>query len=236
MSGRGSCRSPPSCSCPAPVSRPTSRCPTAEDVSLSSLVESETRRIEADLGRSARGRLQALRRMSHRWETGGATPYLVWRNDARDFVRQLDGLDELQWIGPDYRVQWSEGVRRSGWTEEARHPHQCQVRRARIAASVATRYAARHRAARSGPERISLPRLHPVAAQRRVRRLPRRDCSRAAASSAARSTATAGNSFAFTVKYAGVTYFDNGRVAATNTGLGARGRLQRASTSAGRSA
>jgi PAS domain S-box-containing protein len=42
---------------------------------------------------------------------------VVWRNDARDLVRQVEGLQQLQWVGPDYHLHWSEGARRRGWVE-----------------------------------------------------------------------------------------------------------------------
>lgn len=88
---------------------------SAERAHLSSQVDAETRRLEADLERSVRDRLQVVRRMAHRWSAGGGTPYVVWRNDARDLTRQIVGLEQLQWIGPDYYLHWSEGVRRHGW-------------------------------------------------------------------------------------------------------------------------
>jgi PAS domain S-box-containing protein len=99
----------------------------AEESQVSSRVENETRRLEADLDRAARERLQVVRRMAHRWSAGGGTPYVVWRNDARDLSLQVDGLEQLQWIGPDYYLHWSEGTRRRGWVEgrdvrnDARH-------------------------------------------------------------------------------------------------------------------
>jgi len=90
---------------------------SAGDAGISSMVEGEARRIELRLDRATRARLQTLQRMAHRWAAGGGTSYAVWRSDARDYIRQVDGLEEMQWLGPDYRVQWAEGSRRSGWIE-----------------------------------------------------------------------------------------------------------------------
>ncbi|HUQ12047.1 MAG TPA: PAS domain S-box protein [Steroidobacteraceae bacterium] len=92
---------------------------SAEDSHVSTQVENETRRLEADLDRAARDRLQVVRRMAHRWSAGGGTPYVVWRNDARDLARQIDGLEQLQWIGSDFYLHWSEGTRRRGWVESS---------------------------------------------------------------------------------------------------------------------
>lgn len=89
----------------------------ADSASVSSMVESEARRIDSRMERAIRIRMQSLTRMAHRWTAGGGTSYTVWRADARDHVREVDGLEELQWLGPDYRVNWAEGARRSGWVE-----------------------------------------------------------------------------------------------------------------------
>ena len=70
-----------------------------QESQLLSRVESETRRLEAELERTVVARLQAVRRMAHRWSSGGGTPYIVWRGDARYMLRQIDGLRQLQWIG-----------------------------------------------------------------------------------------------------------------------------------------
>lgn len=89
----------------------------AQDAQVIARVEAETRRLEAELDRTVVSRLQSLRRMAHRWSSGGGTPYLVWRNDARDMVRQMDGLEQLQWLGADFHVHWAEGSRRRGWVQ-----------------------------------------------------------------------------------------------------------------------
>jgi len=184
----------------------------AEDMSLSSLVESETRRIESDLDGSARARLQALRRMTHRWETGGGTPYLVWRNDARDYVRQIDGLEELQWVGADYRVQWAEGVRRSGWMENrdirtnAKLEHELED-------SVATGLPLVTEPHETGPDESAFTVFIPV------QRAGKFDGFLAGLFSSRgffKGSLDASGAFAFSVRYAGVTYFDNDRTAAAN--------------------
>ena len=88
-----------------------------QDAQVIARVETETRRLEAELDRTVVARLQAVRRMAHRWSSGGGTPYVVWRGDAQDMVRQIDGLEQLQWIGSDFHVHWAEGSRRRGWVQ-----------------------------------------------------------------------------------------------------------------------
>lgn len=184
----------------------------AEEVALGSSVEAEARRIESDLDRSARARLQALRRMTHRWETGNGTPYLVWRNDARDLVRQVDGLEELQWIGPDYRVQWAEGVRRAGWLAN------------RDLSVDATLSAGLARAAATNTPYITEPReMGPGQSAFLVYFPLQRDgkpdgflAGLFSGQGFFRGQLHTDNSFAFSVRYEGITYFDNGRAPAAN--------------------
>ncbi len=89
----------------------------ADAARMGVLVDAEARRIESSLERASGARLHAVRRMAHRWNGSGAAQFAAWRNDARDLVRQTEGLEELQWIGPDYRVYWAEGAHRNGWLE-----------------------------------------------------------------------------------------------------------------------
>jgi PAS domain S-box-containing protein len=188
---------------------------SAEEVTLSSLVESETRRVKVDVERATRTRLQALRRMAHRWETGGGTPYMVWRNDARDFVRQVEGLEELQWIGADYRVQWSEGVKRRGWMEN-RDIRTNPVLSASLAYSVST-----GKPLVTGPREVG-PKDSVFTVYFPLQRNGNFDGFLAALFSSRgflrdAQDSLAGNAFAFAAYYEGVRYFDNGKLPAVNS-------------------
>jgi PAS domain S-box-containing protein len=186
----------------------------AEDTGLGALVDGETRRLEANLDRAARSRLQSLRRMAHRWETGGGTPYLVWRNDARDHVRQLDGLEELQWIGPDYRVQWAEGVRRAGWVENRdvrANPALARELEQSVASGLPLVTEPRETAPGESAFTVYIPmqrdgRFDGFLAGQFSSRGFFRDAL----------DATAGDAFALSVLHGGASYFDNGRRAAAN--------------------
>lgn len=83
---------------------------------VASAVESEVRQIKSDVEKAKRQKIMSLRRMAHRWASGGGTPYPVWRNDARDYLRQMPGLQQLWWIDREKRLQWSEALRgETGW-------------------------------------------------------------------------------------------------------------------------
>jgi PAS domain S-box-containing protein len=178
----------------------------AEDVALGSSVEAETRRLEADLERSTRARLQTLRRMTHRWETGTGTPYLVWRNDARDLVRQVEGLEELQWIGPDYRVQWAEGVRRGGWLAN-RDVRANTALSAHLAHSVATNTPYVTEPHEVAPGESVFLAYYPL---QRDGRFDGFLAGLFSSNGFFRGFLPADKSFAFSVRYAGAGYYDNG--------------------------
>lgn len=184
----------------------------AEDVALGSSVEAETRRLEADLERSTRARLQALRRMTHRWETGTGTPYLVWRNDARDLVRQVEGIEELQWIGPDYRVQWAEGVRRGGWlaNRDVRADTTLSVH---LAQSVATNTPYVTEPHEVGPGESAFLVYFPL---QRNGKFDGFLVGLFSSNGFFRGFLQPDNSFAFSVRYGGVSYYDNGKVPDAN--------------------
>jgi len=185
----------------------------AETVHVTSLVEEETRSIESALERSTRQQLQALRRMAHRWASGNGMAYPVWRNDARDYVRQLDGLEELQWIGPDYHVQWAEGVR-SNWLEN--HDVRTSEKLARELADSAERGAPlvtepREIAPGDSGFTVYIPLMREgrfdgfLAAQFSSRGFFRESMA-----------ASTGSAFAFSVRFGSVTYFDNGEIPAAD--------------------
>ena len=184
----------------------------AEDVALGSSVEAETRRLEADLERSTRSRLQTLRRMTHRWETGSGTPYLVWRNDARDLVRQIEGLEELQWIGPDYHVQWAEGVRRGGWLAN-RDIRANTALSAHLAHSVATNTPYVTEPHEVGPGESAFLVYFPL---QRKGKFDGFLAGLFSSNGFFRGFLQADKSFAFSVRYAGVRYFDNGKAPDAN--------------------
>lgn len=187
---------------------------SADRASISSMVEGEARRIEARLERASRIRMQSLYRMSHRWAAGGGTSYAVWRSDARDHVRQVDGLEELQWLGPDYRVHWAEGSRRSGWVEN---------RDLGSYAGLASRLA---EAAEKGAPFVTEPREIAPGESAFIVYMPLvREAQFDGFLVAVFSSrgffrnvldAAASDSFAFQVKYGGVRFFDNGEAATSN--------------------
>lgn len=187
---------------------------SAEDAHVSSQVENETRRLEADLDRSVRDRLQVVRRVAHRWSSGGGTPYVVWRNDARDLVRQIEGLEQLQWIGPDYHLHWSEGLRRRGWVEGL------DVRTDSALTTGLREIAERGGTFVTEPREIS-PGESAFVVYVPVTREGRFDGFIAATFTSRGFFGDAiepsgGKSFAFAVQYGGVTYFDDGDQAAAS--------------------
>jgi sensor domain CHASE-containing protein len=143
-----------------------------------------------------------------------ARQYAVWRADARDHVREVDGLEELQWLGPDYRVNWAEGTRRSGWVEN---------RDLNSYSGLAGRLA---EAAEKGAPFVTEPREFAPGESAFIVYVPLMRAGQFDGFLVAVFSSrgffrnvldpTAGNSVAFRVKYGGVTFFDNGELPVDN--------------------
>ncbi len=186
----------------------------AEDKRIGSLVDEQARLIEKELDAGIRSRLQSLRRMAHRWASGGGTAYPVWRNDARDHIRQVAGLEELQWIGPDYHVHWAEGAWRVGWTGNRDLLSYQELSRALQAS------------AESGAPHVTEPREITPGENGFIIYTPllrdgRFDGFLAAVFSSRTFfpesvNATSGSAFAYKVKYGTATYFNNGETPSTD--------------------
>jgi PAS domain S-box-containing protein len=71
-------------------------------------VEDEAKSLELLLQTQADERFATLGRMAVRWESAGGTARQVWRVDAAHLTQELPGLKALEWIDPDYTVQWVE--------------------------------------------------------------------------------------------------------------------------------
>lgn len=185
-----------------------------EQKNVSSRVESETRRLEAELERLVRARLQSIRRMSHRWSAGGGTPYAVWRSDARDMVQQIEGLELLQWIGPDFNTHWSEGSRRrvtAGIADLRAHPE--FARRLQESADRGTIFVTEPREFEPGNSVFDV--YVPLAREGRFDGFLSATYTTRGFFGNAVGTTDA-NSFAFTVRYRGKVYFVDDELPATS--------------------
>jgi two-component sensor histidine kinase/sensor domain CHASE-containing protein len=62
--------------------------------------------IENELIAGMESRIQALDRMSKRWERRGQTPQDDWEYEAGLNVRDFKGFQAIQWVDPSLRVRW----------------------------------------------------------------------------------------------------------------------------------
>ncbi len=52
-------------------------------------------------------RVQALKRMSVRWDTVGGTPRHMWEADAAQYIGHIPDIQALGWVDPAGRVRWA---------------------------------------------------------------------------------------------------------------------------------
>jgi sensor domain CHASE-containing protein len=53
-------------------------------------------------------RVEALIRMAARWRGATEEEHRRWRADASAMIRDLPGIQALEWVGRDHRVRWIE--------------------------------------------------------------------------------------------------------------------------------
>ncbi len=62
--------------------------------------------VENELTSDMESRIQALIRMSERWQRRGKTPKEEWEFEAGLNVRDFKGFQAIQWIDPSLHVRW----------------------------------------------------------------------------------------------------------------------------------
>ena len=58
--------------------------------------------------RDINDQFEALIRMASRWDKTGGLYEPMWRNDAKNYVRDIEGIDALMFIDSDHKVSWKE--------------------------------------------------------------------------------------------------------------------------------
>lgn len=73
-------------------------------------IEQETRleavSVKNELTALMESRIQALVRMSKRWERWGKTPQEDWEFEARLNLQDFEGFQAIRWVDPSSRVRW----------------------------------------------------------------------------------------------------------------------------------
>jgi PAS domain S-box-containing protein len=75
---------------------------------LQSDIEADSRKIEQLITFQTSNKLLALKRMAQRWISAEGTPYEQWKDDADNYINQLEGLRTIEWVDSTYRIRWIE--------------------------------------------------------------------------------------------------------------------------------
>jgi PAS domain S-box-containing protein len=71
-------------------------------------VQGEVAKVGLLLDAQVNERLFALRRMAQRWQAAGGTSQPLWQADARNYLKQLGGLQALEWVDATHHIRWVE--------------------------------------------------------------------------------------------------------------------------------
>jgi len=75
---------------------------------IQNLVNKDAGRIEELIELRTNDKLLSLKRMAQRWTAAEGTPYLLWQQDAKNYVNHLTGLRTVEWVDQTYHVKWVE--------------------------------------------------------------------------------------------------------------------------------
>lgn len=62
--------------------------------------------VKSEIAALMESRIQALVRMSERWERRGKTPKEDWEFEAGLNVRDFKGFQSIEWVDPSFQVRW----------------------------------------------------------------------------------------------------------------------------------
>ena len=72
------------------------------------LIARDVTQTELLMASQTNDRIAAMQRLAGRWDIAGGTPFVIWQFDARNYKRQLAGLEAVQWIDKSGHVRWIE--------------------------------------------------------------------------------------------------------------------------------
>lgn len=77
-----------------------------EQIQFRTVVQAVTQDAKSSLQISLQNNIEALIRMGKRWENGGRPLREDWQPDAEYYVRHNTGYQAIEWVNPEYIVEW----------------------------------------------------------------------------------------------------------------------------------
>lgn len=84
---------------------------------LEKSLEIQSNGTKAKVFADVNDQFEALRRMTSRWEVQNGLDERVWRKDAKNYIDDIEGIDTLVFINPNYTVRWLEKNKDSVFNE-----------------------------------------------------------------------------------------------------------------------
>lgn len=76
------------------------------DTSIQSLAHIRTAELTSQIKADIRSRIPALQRIARRWEHQGGTPKAEFLQDTNTYIKDLPGLQALEWVDKNFYVRW----------------------------------------------------------------------------------------------------------------------------------
>jgi len=76
------------------------------DISIQNLTHVKANELASQIKADIRSRVPALQRIARRWEHQGGTPKTEFLQDANTYIKDLPGLQALEWVDKNFYVRW----------------------------------------------------------------------------------------------------------------------------------
>ena len=79
---------------------------------LESTLDVHVKTTKIKIFRDISDQFEALNRMVSRWEINHGLAENIWRTDAKNYVKDIEGIDILFFVETSHRIRWMEKTRR----------------------------------------------------------------------------------------------------------------------------
>lgn len=77
-----------------------------ERTQVEQIIAIESSAVNNEITAHLKTRVNALQRMTKRWEIRGGTPKREWESDAIQYINDFGGFQAIEWLDPTFHVRW----------------------------------------------------------------------------------------------------------------------------------
>ena len=81
---------------------------TQQQKDIFRLVDEHAVKLDFAIEKGVQSRVEAIKRMADRWTSRGGTPLKEWQADARNYHRDFQMLQAMEWVNADFSEHWIE--------------------------------------------------------------------------------------------------------------------------------